>query len=229
MELMTILAETVETSAKLTAETELIPLDQIWEQIIALSWLQAVIAISFGMVYMLYGWRIFKVLVVICFGLVGMFVGIRIGQRFDSQIAGAIAGLLLSSAISIPLMRWAVSLLGALTGGILAAGLWYAFELPGKYMPAGAGIGLVAGGMISFIVFKIAVMLFTSFGGGALIVTGLVALLHQYESMQEPPAERIKDLFMNQNWFLPVLLLIPTVIGIIIQNRLIKGSQGWKV
>ncbi|MCJ7777541.1 MAG: TMEM198/TM7SF3 family protein [Sedimentisphaerales bacterium] len=229
MELMTILAETVETSAKLTAETELIPLDQIWEQIIALSWLQAVIAISFGMVYMLYGWRIFKVLVVICFGLVGMFAGINIGQRFDSQIAGAIAGLILLAAISIPMMRWAVSLLGAITGGILAGGLWYAFELPGQYLPAGAGIGLVAGGMISFIVFRIAVMLFTSFGGGALIVTGLVALVHQYESMREPPTERIKDLFMNQNWFLPVLLLIPTVIGIIVQNKFIKGSREWNV
>jgi hypothetical protein len=229
MELMTILAETVETSAKLTAETELIPLDQIWEQIIALSWLQAVIAISFGLVYMLYGWRIFKVLVVICFGLVGMFAGINIGQRFDYPIGGAIAGLVLFAAISIPMMRWAVSLLGAITGGILAAGIWYAFELPGQYLPAGAGIGLVAGGMISFIVFRIAVMLFTSFGGGALIIAGLIALLNQYENRQQPPAEQIKDLFMNHNWFLPALLLATTVIGIIIQNRFIKDSQGWKV
>jgi len=229
MEPMTILAQTVETTGALTAETELIPLNQIWEQMVTLSWLQAVLAISFGMVYMLYGWRIFKVLVAICFGLVGMFIGIRVGQRFDSQIAGAIAGLLLLSAASIPLMRWAVSLLGALTGGILAAGLWYAFELPGKYLPAGAGIGLVAGGMISFIVFKIAVMLFTSFGGGTLIIAGLIALLNQYESMQQPPTERVKDMFMNQNWFLPVLLLIPTAIGIIVQNKFIKSSREWSV
>jgi hypothetical protein len=229
MELVTILARTAETSVKLTAETDLIPLDKIWEQIIGLSWLQAVLAISFGLVYMLYGWRIFKVLVAICFGLVGMFAGIRIGQRFDSQIAGAIAGLFLLGAISIPLMRWAVSLLGAITGGILAAGLWYAFELPGQYILAGAAIGLVAGGMISFIVFRIAVMLFTSFGGGALIVAGLVALLNQYEGMREPPTERIKDLFMNQTWFLPVLLLAPTVIGIIVQNKFIKSSREWSV
>jgi hypothetical protein len=229
MEPMTILAQTAATTTKLTAESELIPLDQIWEQVTTLSWLEAVLAISFGTVYMLYGWRIFKILVVICFGLVGMLAGIRIGQRFDSQIACAIAGLVLLAAISIPLMRWAVSLLGALTGGILAAGLWYAFELPGKYMPAGAGIGLVAGGMISFIVFRIAVMLFTSFGGGTLIITGLMALVYQYENMQEPPTARLKDLFMNQTWFLPVLLLAPTVIGIIIQNKLIKGSREWNV
>jgi hypothetical protein len=229
MELMTILAKTAETSVKLTAETELIPLDQIWEHITTLSWLQAVLAICFGTVFILYGWRVFKILVVICFGLVGMFAGIRIGQRFDSQIAGAIVGLVLLAAISIPLMRWAVSLLGAITGGILAAGLWYAFELPGQYILAGAAIGLVAGGMISFIVFRIAVMLFTSFGGGVLIITGLMTLVYQYENIQQPPTERLKDLFMNQTWFLPVLLLAPTVIGVIIQNKLIRTSREWSV
>lgn len=229
MDPITILAQAAETTTELTAETELVPLNTIWQQITALSWLQAVLAISFGAVYMLYGWRIFKILVVICFGLVGLFAGIKIGQRFDAQILGAILGLCLLAALSIPLMHWAVSLLGAITGGILAAGLWYAFELPGKYIFAGAAIGLIAGGMISFIIFKIAVMLFTSFGGGALIVAGLLALLHQYECMQEPPTEQVKNMFMNQNWFLPVLLLIPTFVGIVIQNKLIRGSPAWKV
>lgn len=233
MELTTILAQTAETTAEptaeLTAETDLIPVDLIWEQIVALSWLEAVLAISFGVVYMLYGWRIFKILVVICFGLVGIFGGIKIGQQFDEQLLGAVVGFFVLAALSVPLMRWAVSLLGALAGGILTAGLWYAFELPGKYILAGAGIGLIAGAMISFIVFKIAVMLFTSFGGGVLTVAGLVALLYQYECMQEPPTEQVKDLFLNQNWFLPVLLLIPTLIGIAIQNRLVKSSREWKV
>ena len=229
MELTTILAQTTETTTKLTAETELIPVDLIWEQIVALSWLEAVLAISFGVVYMLYGWRIFKILVVICFGLVGIFGGIKIGQQFDAQLLGAVVGFFVLAALSVPLMRWAVSLLGALAGGILTAGLWYAFELPGQYILAGAAIGLIAGAMISFIVFKIAVMLFTSFGGGVLTVAGLMALLYQYERMQQPPTEQVKDLFLNQNWFLPVLLLIPTLIGIVIQNRLIQGSREWKV
>ena len=229
MEPATILAQTTRTTVELTAETELIPLDLIWGQIVALSWLEAVLAISFGVVYMLYGWRIFKILVVICFGLIGLFAGIKIGQQFNLQILGAVVGLFLLAALSVPLMRWAVSLLGAVAGGILTAGLWYAFELPGQYILAGAAIGLIAGGMISFIVFKIAVMLFTSFGGGVLTVIGLVALLYQYESMQEPPTEQVKYMFLNQNWFLPVLLLIPTFIGIIIQNKLIKSSREWNV
>jgi len=56
-----------------------------------------------------------------------------------------------------------------------------------------------------------------------------VALLYQYESMQKPPTEQVKDLFLNQNWFLPVLLLFSTFIGIVIQNKLINKSHEWSV
>ena len=229
MDAFTILAQTAESSAESAAEVQFIPLDSIWEQVTSLSWLQAVLAISFGAVYLLYGWRIFKVLVVICFGLLGLFAGIKIGAEFNAELQGGVIGLCLLAAVSIPLMRWAVSALGAVAGAVLTAGIWYAFELPEKYILAGAAIGLVAGGMISFIVFKAAIMLFTSLGGGTLIVTGLLALFHHYESIQDPPTENIKEMFYNHNWFLPVLLLTPTLIGIIVQNKFIKGSHNWSV
>ena len=120
-----------------------------------------------------------------------------------------------------------MSILGAVAGGILTAGLWYACKLPEQYIWAGGLVGVVAGGMISFIVFKIAVMLFTSLGGGVLVVTGALALLYQYESIQEPPTERVMELFYNHNWFVPVLLLVPTIIGIAVQNKLGEDTKDW--
>jgi hypothetical protein len=228
MEHLAILAQAAERSSEAIINVRSI-LDSIWEQVTTLSWLHAVIAISFGVVYLLYGWRIFKVLVVICFGLVGLFAGIKIGTRFDLGILGGIIGLSLLAGISIPLMRWAVSILGAIAGGILTSGVWYAFELPEKYMPAGTIIGIIAGGMISFIVFRVAIMLFTSFGGGALIITGLLALVYRYESIQNPPTETIKAMLYNHHWFVPVLMLAPTLIGIIVQNKFIKSSRSWNV
>jgi hypothetical protein len=229
MDALFILAKTVVTSEELAPETPLIPLDSIWDQITALTWLQAIIAISFGVVYLLYGWRIFRILVVICFGIVGLFAGITIGANFDLEVVGGITGLLVLGILAVPLMRWAVSLLGAVAGGILTAGIWYAFELPGKYILAGAIIGIVAGGMISFIIFKIAIMLFTSLGGGILITAGTISLLHQYEKIQSPPTGTIRDLFFNHNWFLPAMLLLTTAIGIALQNRFVKGSKEWDI
>jgi hypothetical protein len=96
-------------------------------------------------------------------------------------------------------------------------------------MPAGALIGIIAGGMISFIVFKIAVMLFTSFGGGILIMTGLLSLVYRYEGIQDPPTATVRTMLYNNHWFLPALLLAPTLIGIIVQNKFIKSSKSWSV
>jgi len=234
MEYSIILAEAVKHSNKAVAFNPSVFLDSVWEQVTALSWLQAVLVISFGAVYLLYGWRIFKILVVICFALIGLFAGINIGTRFDMQLWGGIIGFCLMAAVSVPLMKWAVSLLGAAAGGIITGGLWYAFELPSKYILAGAAVGIIAGGMISFIIFKIAVMLFTSLGGGSLIVTGILSLLHRYElyrhqiSQEEVPG-RIRDLVYNHNWFLPAALLATTIIGIIVQNKFIKGSRDWNI
>ena len=229
MNCFTILAQVAESSTEPASETQIIPIDYIWEQIITLSWLQAVIAISFGAVYILYGWRIFKALAVISFALLGLYAGMWVGGQFDRVLLGGVLGSALLAILSVPLMRWAVSILGAVAGGILTGGLWYACKLPEQYVWAGGLVGIVAGGMISFIIFKIAVMLFTSLGGGALIVTGVLSLLHQYESIQDPPTANIEELFYNQNWFVPVLLLIPTAVGIIVQNKFVKDSKNWDI
>jgi len=228
MEPLTILAQAAESSSEPVFRVQSV-FDALWGQVTALSWLQAVIAISFGVVYLLYGWRIFKVVVVICFGLAGLFIGIDVGNRFGSPILGGVAGLVVLGGISLPLMRWAVSLLGAIAGGIITSGIWYAVGLPERYIPAGALIGIIAGGMISFIVFRIAVMLFTSFGGGILIITGLLALLYRYESIQNPPTAAMKDMLYNHHWFLPALLIAPTIIGIIVQTKFLKTTKTWTV
>lgn len=210
-------------------DLDIVPIDFIWEQIVSLSWLQAVLAISFGIVYLLYGWRIFKVLVVISFGLLGMFIGIKAGRYAGSEIWGGVIGLIAMAVISVPLMKWCICILGAVAGGVLTGGLWYAFELPQMYIWAGAIVGIVAGGMISFIVLKAAVMLFTSLGGSAIMVVGVLALLHLYETTANPPNTNIHDMVFEQNWFLPVVLILPTLIGMAMQNKFVKHSHKWEL
>ena len=225
----TILAEVAEVPTVISGDIDIVPLDFIWGQITALTWLQAVFAVSFGVVYMLYGWRIFKILVIISFGLLGLFAGMRIGVYTGSQLWSGVTGLVVLAILSVPLMRWCVCILGAVAGGVITSGLWYAFELPQMYIWAGAIIGIVAGGMISFIVFKAAVMLFTSLGGSVITVVGLLALLCLYETTIEPPTEYVHNFIFEHNWFLPVVLLLPTLIGVVTQNKLIKNSSDWEM
>jgi len=218
-----ILGQVVEAGRPALQE-HIVPIEAMWEQITALSWLQALIAVSFGAVYLLYGWRIFKVLVVISFSLGGLFIGMEIGRQFDNTLWGGVLGLFLLGLLCMPLMRWGVSILGAVAGGILTAAIWYAFELPEKYILAGAIIGVVGGGMISFIIFRAAVTLFTSLGGGVLIIAGLLSLLYHYAALKNPAAFNLKELVFNHNWFLPALLFFTTGLGVFLQNKLMKKT-----
>ena len=224
MSIAVILAQTSQTAAT-QAEAPIVPIDSIYEQITTLSWPQAVIAVSFGIVYLLYGWRIFKVLAVISFALLGLYIGMRIGEQFEKVLLGGVIGLFALVLLAIPLMRWAVSILGAVAGGVLTAAVWYACNLPEQYIWAGGLIGIIAGAMISFIIFKISVMLFSSLGGAAIMATGLLSLLHHYP----PTTEHINDFVHNYNWFMPAVLLIPTAIGMVVQNKLIKSSKSWNL
>lgn len=230
MDCITILAQTVETASQAPqqAEEAIVPVDWIWGHITSLNLLEALTFISFGAVCLFYGWRVFKILVVISFALLGLFLGIIITDRISgggNKLLGGLIGLGLTAAISVPLMRWAVSILGAVAGGILTAGAWYASGLPEQYIWAGGLVGIVAGGMISFIIFKIAVMLFSSLGGAGLMVIGLLALLYLYPQT----TEQVEQLVFAKKWFLPAALLIPTAVGVILQNKLIKGYKDWNI
>lgn len=230
MDWMTILAQAAESTAEgaEAAEQGLVPIDLFWKQITSLSMLEALTFISFGTVCLLYGWRVFKVLVVISFGLIGMILGIMITQRIvglNNQIVGGLIGMGLLSVMSIPLMRWAVCILGAAAGAILTSGIWYAAGLNEQYIWAGGMVGLVAGGMISFIIFRVAVILFASMWGSGLMVVGILALLHLYQGT----AAQVETVVFTKRWFLPTVLTVTTIVGIILQHKFVKGSKEWNL
>ena len=223
-----ILAQAAVSASPETAQEAVVPIDWFWQQIISLDLLEALTFVSFGTVCLFYGWRVFKILVVINFGLIGLVTGMSLASRIvglNNQLAGGLIGMGVLAVLSVPLMRWAVSLLGAMAGAIIAAGIWYACNLPETYIWAGALTGLVAGGMISFIVFKVAVMMFTSLWGSSLISVGSMALLYLYPRT----SPQVQEMVYNQKWFLPVVVIVPTIIGVILQNKFVKDSKEWDI
>jgi len=227
MDCITVLAQAVETTTQ-AGDEAVVPLDIIWDHITSLGFLEALTFISFGAVCLMYGWRVFKVLVVISFALLGLGIGLVVGGKImgeNNQIWTGLIGLVLLAGVSLPLMRYAVSILGAIAGGVVTSGIWYGCGLTEKYIWAGALIGIIAGGMISFIVFKVAIMLFSSLGGSTLMVVGILALLYQYQ----PTHEQVEYVVFKNKWFLPLALMAPTAIGLLIQNSFVKRSKEWEV
>lgn len=218
----------VETSGPLVDVSNMV--NYFWDTITTLPWMVALLIISVGVVYMLYGWRIFRVLVTISFGFLGLFLGMLAGQYLGSDFWSGVIGMALFAFVSVPLMKWCVSILGAIAGGVITAGLWIACGLSDLYLPAGFVVGFVAGGLISFILLKASVMLFTSLGGSIIMVTGILSLWYQYEVRVLERAEtQLHYLIFSYDWFLPVVLIVPTVIGIIFQHKFIKHSPKWEV
>ena len=226
MDSVTILAQTLET-AGLTTQGKVVPVELFWNQVTSLELLEALTFISFGVVCLFYGWRVFKILVVISFALIGLMVGVYTNQRLigGSGVWMGIIAMVLFAVFSVPMMRWGVSILGAAAGGILTGGAWYALRLPEQYIWAGGLVGVIAGGMISFIIFKNAVLLVTSFGGSVLVVVGALAIMYDYMSATVD----VQQLLFTQKWFLPAALLGPMAVGIFCQNKFIKGSHDWSV
>ena len=228
MDYITILAQAAETATRTRGVTEeVIPINVIWQQITSLDKLEAFTFISFGIVCLFYGWRVFKILVTISFALIGLFVGIYTNKVLigGNEIWLGVLCMILFAVFSVPMMRWGVCLLGAAAGGVITGGGWLAINLPQQYIWAGALVGVIAGGMISFIVFKAAVMLFTSLGGSALVTVGILAILYKYLGA----AEKVQELVLTKQWFLPFVLTLSTIVGIILQSKFIKSSKNFDI
>jgi preprotein translocase subunit Sss1 len=196
----------------------------------ALGVIQAILLLAFGLVYLLQGWKMFKVLVVINATILGAFVGAYLGARLhgpNMPIFCGVAGGLLLGALSWPLMKFAISVMGGLMGSFLGFVLWKyvaeALKRPSlnEYAWAGALIGLILLGMLAFVIFRFTVEVLTSFQGSMMAVTGAVSILFRFEGTRV----RFQQVLNEHTHLLPILIGVPAIIGVVIQHASGKGKK----
>jgi hypothetical protein len=184
--------------------------------------LHAVLLLAAGIVYMVYGWKVFKVLVVVNAAILGCAVGAMLGDMAKTPnlpVITAAAGGLLLAVLAWPLMKVAVAVMGALFGYLIGDTLWFyiaqAINRPGleQYAWAGGLIGLVTLGMLAFVILQITVMLFTSYQGALMSVSGVLALLLRHQSFKIDLTNRL----INDLHLLPLIIAVPSVIGFTLQ------------
>ena len=142
-------------------------------------------------------------------------------KKFPKDESYGITSQLRRAVLSIPIMKWGVGVLGAISGGILTSGAWLAMGMPEQYIWAGGLVGFIGGGLISFVVFKAAVILFTSLGGSSLMIVGALAVI--YRNMTG--GAKVEELVLQHKWFLPVILLGPMIIGMLLQYKFSKDVK----
>ncbi len=192
----------------------------------SMSVIWAVVFLTAGLVCILNGYKFYKPVTVILALLIGASVGWALGQRIEaeSSITAGCFGALMAAAC-LPLMKYAVAIMGGLSGSFIGANTWTSVgdliaNNAGKVNNSaetcwiGALIGLVVFGMLAFILFKLSVVLFTSVSGSTLAVMGAMALLLQVPQWQTSVTESMK----SHTIVLPMLVLVPAIIGLILQE-----------
>ena len=192
--------------------------------------LALIVLFGCGLVYLLQGWKIFKILVVINAAILGVLVGSQFGQTLkgaNSPLFCGIAGGLLLAVLAMPAMKFAISIMGALAGGALGYGLWaYITKALGKealleHAWAGALIGLVTLGLLAFVIFRLVVMIFTSLQGSLMTVTGALGLLLMSSALRD----NLQTSLETNVHVLPVLVGVPAIIGFAFQYSGILAKE----
>ncbi|HOD83819.1 MAG: hypothetical protein BWX88_05163 [Planctomycetes bacterium ADurb.Bin126] len=189
-----------------------------------------VITLALGLAVLLLGWRFFKLVVLINATVIGALIGAELGARIPGEntyLLGTIGGGLLLAALAVPLMKYAVSFMGALAGWCLGVAVWqYAATLLerqgdlGGYAWTGGLIGTITLALLAFVIFKLVVMVFTSFQGATMAMAALLALLLRFE-----PTEATIETWLRNPHVPPLLVTIPAVIGFACQYNCDKATK----
>ncbi len=184
----------------------------------------AAIFVAAGLVCLLQGFKLYKAVVVAIALITGIVTGYRLGQMVQAEVivAGCLGVLL--AVVAWPLMKYAVAIAGGIAGAFLGANTYAALAIetsrhgstldPNNAWIA-ALVGLMMLGLLSFILFDLSVVLFTTVSGSILAVMGIFALLLQIPGWQDAIARGLVD----KPIVLPMLVIVPAVIGLVLQQQ----------
>ena len=191
-----------------------------------LSVVWSVVFLVAGLLCMFNGYKFYRTVTVVFALVIGLAVGYALGLKISAPyIVSGCVGLLLAVAC-FPMMKYAVAILGGLCGAWVGANTWTAVcHLVNRNDPlvanasashhwVGALVGLILFGMLAFILFKLAIVLFTSVSGSTLAVLGLLALLLQFKPWQD----EIRSGLSTHAMIIPLLVFVLAIIGLILQE-----------
>jgi hypothetical protein len=169
----------------------------------------------FGVVLVLFGFKAYKWIVVLNCIALGFWLGGLLGQRAQIATVAAVIGALVLGAISWPLMKYAVAVCGGLVGAVIGMVIWVYCDQPADMAWAGGLVGVAVLGLLSFILFKTSVILFTCVQGAAMLVLGTSALLIKYT----PWATQVDNSLATKPVLMPLLVFSIAILGLLWQHQ----------
>src|SRR5947209_1723798 len=175
---------------------------------------EAAIFVIFGVILLLYGINIFRFVVMLNAALAGAAIGAFLGGKAGNASVGATVGGFTGAALSWPLLKHAVALMGGVIGALIGASMWRLFNLNPEFFWAGAICGGVTFGFLSILLFRGCVMIYTALQGSSMVVVGALALIFKYQDL----APRLTQALSAKAYILPIAVFIPAMCGLIFQQ-----------
>ncbi|MCK5113459.1 MAG: hypothetical protein KAR11_01700 [Phycisphaerae bacterium] len=175
-----------------------------------------------GLVYLLRGWKVFKMLVALnaatIGGVAGAMIMIQLGMQ-DQWWIGMLIGAGVLGVLSWPLISIFIAVFGAGAGAALGYSAFYQIVtqlhrgdlVPFAWVAAIAGAILIA--ILTFVIFRQCVVILTAAQGGVMLTAGSLCLLFKHPTLHEIISVNI---LKNPSWLF-VIVLSFTIIGLIVQ------------
>lgn len=162
-----------------------------------------------GLGLMLFGWRLWKICVMISFGLIGAtLVAWFVGPCSDQWLYATAGGAALALASYWP-VKCAVSLLGGLIGAVIVMYSMSGFGVSGILLWTCGGIAAVACTGIAFLNRQHVVIVVTAFLGAVLVVSGLAIWAMNMPILYGT----VLAMATGSAIVVPFILLVPTVMS----------------
>ncbi len=186
-----------------------------------LSWCQdmngatAAILVMGGVVYLFFGFYIFRYLIMANAAALGGYVGALIGHKCGETVVGAVLGGFISAAVTWPMMKHSIAAVGAILGALAGAAIWNSVGLEQRFAWAGALSGVIFFSMLSFIILRGSIMMYMSLQGAAMLTFGILGLVYKYESVRPS----VHSHMMAHHFLLPFSVLVVMICGWLYQHH----------
>lgn len=174
----------------------------------------AAVLLFAGVAYAIFGYQMYRLLACLNVAALGVWAGWWVGKQFDATAPGMIIGGVVAAAIAWPAVRVAVAACGGIVGFAIGCAIWRSLGMSDGYAAAGGGMGAIFLFMLTFVVFRASIIVFTAVQGALMFAAGLLGILLKYPDFDEPLSQWIAE----QPVILPVALFALSVVGVFYQQ-----------
>jgi len=166
-----------------------------------------------GLMMAIAGWRLWKAAVVATFGIIGGVVGVLVAGMHGNSLLYCIVGAVLLGAASLPPANYSIAVLGGLISAAIAHTTLTAAHMAPWPTWIAVGLVFVACTALSFIYLRPVIAIITAFEGAVLLISGAIVFVADMPSLWG----FFRSISVSYGFFLPFLLIVPTVAGSLLQ------------